>query len=277
MKYLRPAFFIIGERKCGTSSLYRYLLEHPAVLPCKLKEPQFFVKKPWRIWWNIKQYYALFPPTDYNGDISVEWPELDKHGKIYFETLHYERIENQDYITGEASAETFHRANPRIVKHFLPKVKLIAMLRNPVERAYSHYRMLERFRADGRSTRVPLNSFEYDMSVEMDKIRVGKKGFFLSPSLYINNLERWTKVFPENQLFVIRTEDMEAPESANQVMSDLCRFLNIPEHDFSKVLQNRYNKAPKKQIPFTIAKELSTFFKPYNFALESYLDRKLHW
>jgi hypothetical protein len=277
MKYLKPAFFIIGERKCGTSSLYRYLLEHPNVLPCKLKEPQFFVKKPWRIWWNIKQYYALFPTVDYQGDITVQWPELDKTGNIFFETLNYERLENQTYLTGEASAETFHRANPRILKHFLPDIKLIVMLRNPVERAYSHYRMLERFRAEGRSTKVPLTNFAYDMRAEMNAIKVGKKGFFLSPSLYIQNLERWTKVFSKDQLFVIRTEDMEMPKQANQLMSDLCQFLNLPDHDFSPVLHNRYNKAPKKQIPPTIAKELSAFFKPYNYALESYLGRKLHW
>jgi hypothetical protein len=42
MTHLRPHFFIIGERKCGTSSVYRYLVAHPHVLPGRLKEPNFF-------------------------------------------------------------------------------------------------------------------------------------------------------------------------------------------------------------------------------------------
>ena len=57
MQYLRPSFFIIGERKCGTSSLYRYLIAHPNVLPCQLKEPNFFGKGAEYVNENIEDYW----------------------------------------------------------------------------------------------------------------------------------------------------------------------------------------------------------------------------
>lgn len=274
--YLKPEFFIIGERKCGTSSLYRYLIAHPNVLPCKQKEPQFFTKKPWHIWWNIKKYYALFPPKESQGKVSVDWPELDANGQLYIESLEFDRDAKLSYITGEASANTFYKANPRIIKHFLPDVKLILMLRNPVERAFSHYRMTMRFQQEGRKV-APLTSFSLDMHREMDLVRKGKKGNFISPGLYIQRLPTWIDVFGQERLFIIRTEDMDKPKKAHKILLELCDFLGLPAWDFSPVLRKRYNQAPRQNVPPDISKSLGFFYKPYNQALEDLLGRKMRW
>ena len=277
MKYLRPSFLIIGERKCGTSSLYRYLLAHPNVLPCKLKEPQFFVRKPWDIWWSQHKYYRLFPTEDYQGNIEIEWPELDKHGQLYTEKLSFERQPNQHYITGEASAETFFRGKPQIVRRYLPDAKLILMLRNPVERTFSHYRMLERYKLAGRQLKVPISTFEADMKKGMERIQKGEKDFFLSPSIYYPTLKKWLNIYTKDQIYIIRTTDLTNPNMATQVMKELGTFLNLPNYDFSSILQQQFNKAPSKAIPSGVGEELTQFFKPYNERLETLLDRKMYW
>ena len=276
MEYMRPSFFIIGERKCGTSSLYRYLLQHPNVLPCQVKEPQFFTRKPWQIWWNIKKYYALFPSVDYVGDAELHWPDLDEAGRLYEREITVGRKRGEFYITGEASANTFFAAKPRIIKHFMPTIKLIVAFRNPAERCFSHYRMLERFKEEGRKV-AELIDFETDMIREMDRVRKGRRGNLISPGCYVQQLEKWLKVFPREQIFVVQTEDLEESGSAQKVMEQLCDYLELPPFDFSTHLSERFNKAPKSTMPKKMRKKLGQFYAPYNQALEDLLQRKFSW
>lgn len=274
--FIKPAFFIIGERKCGTSSLYRYLLDHPNVLPCQKKEPQFFTQPPWYIWWNIKKYYALFPKLGNQGSVTLNWPELDAEGQLYQESVEFLQKPGQTYITGEASANTFYSAHPRIVKHFLPEVKLILLLRNPVDRAFSHYRMLERFNREGKNV-GRISGFALDMQWEMDRVRKGRKARVLSPGLYVQRLPAWIRVFGRDHLFIIRTEDLDKKKKAKKIMRDLCQFLELPAWDFSATLQTRYNQAPAEQMSNEIREILHFFYKPYNQALEDLLGRKMNW
>jgi hypothetical protein len=276
MKYLKPHFFIIGERKCGTSSLYRYLLDHPQVLPCRVKEPQFFTKPLWKLPLAWRKYQALFPAVNHKGQITLNWPELDKDGHLFTETVQFEQQPGINYFTGEASVNTFFAANPRVVKFFLPQVRLIVMLRDPVSRVFSHYRMLERFKVEGRKTQQ-LRSFDLDMREEMDRVRKGHRTSLIGPSLYIQQLERWWRVFPKTQLLVLRMEDFADVTKAAMVMEEVCTFLGLPAHDFGSILNRQFNKAPSAPVPSPIAEELRHFFEPYNQVLEDRLDRKMNW
>ena len=185
MQHLLPSFFIIGERKCGTSSLYRYLVSHPNVLPCKVKEPHFFTKPLWKMLLGFKKYKRLFPAIKTDGDLQFEWPELDENGQLFTETVTVERKEGVKYITGEASVNTFFYANPKIVRRFLPEVKIILVLREPAERTFSHYRMLQRFKKEGRKT-MPISDFATDMQREMQRVKNGETSAVLSPSNCLN-------------------------------------------------------------------------------------------
>jgi len=89
MQFLRPSFFIIGERKCGTSSLYRYLIAHPNVLPCQLKEPNFFGKGATYANENIRDYWGLFPEKEATEAIQFDWPELNPQGILYHEAVSF--------------------------------------------------------------------------------------------------------------------------------------------------------------------------------------------
>jgi hypothetical protein len=275
MKHLLPSFFIIGERKCGTSSLYRYLVAHPNVLPGKVKEPDLFSKPWWKVLWGFSKYKALFPAVNASGNIELNWPELDDKGQLYNETVTIERKEGVNYITGEASVNTFYYANPQLVKKLLPGVKIILMLREPAERAFSHYRMHERFKKEGRKSMVR-TSFEADIREEVRKINQGEDSLFLGPSIYVKKLPQWLNIFGKDRLMIIRSEDLKAPATASLVMKEVFDFLALPPFEMGDMLTQRFNVAPPKKMPEDIRRELETFFEPYNQQLEALLGHKLY-
>ncbi|KAA3629911.1 MAG: hypothetical protein DWQ02_18430 [Bacteroidetes bacterium] len=275
MKHLRPSFFIIGERKCGTSSLYRYLVAHPQVLPCKVKEPDLFSKPWYKIALGFRNYKKLFPAVDESGNIEFIWPELDEKGQLFNETITVERQEGVNYITGEASVNTFYYANPRILNRLLPGIKIILMLREPAERAFSHYRMHERFRKEGRKS-MAKTDFVTDIRLEMKKVQQGEDSLFLGPSIYMKKLPKWLNIFGRDRLFVIRSEDLQQPEKAVGIMEQLFDYLQITEFDLREMLNQRFNVAPPKQMPEDIREELQAFFAPYNQQLNEFLGLHLY-
>src|SRR5437660_11101224 len=114
---LLPDFLIIGTQKGGTTSLYNYLIEHPGIGPAYTKEIHFF---------NL------------NFSRGPAWYRAQFPSRL---TRYYaEYIQKTPYITGEASPYyLFHPQAPMRAARYVPKVKLLAILRNPVDRAYSQY------------------------------------------------------------------------------------------------------------------------------------------
>ena len=274
--YIKPSFFIVGERKCGTSSLYRYLIEHPNVLPGEKKEPDLFSKPIWKILPKYNAYKKLFPLKNSTEPAVLQWPELDENGHLFAEEIKYNRKEGVEYITGEATAHTFYYANPLWVRLLLPKVKIVIMFRNPSDRTFSHYKMMARFVREGRRFE-PLLPFAAEMQNAMSQVNNNVAHLILSPSIYINKLKSWEKVFGKENIMVIRTEDLNEPDLANEVMESLCFFLGLPSYDFSAILNKRFNQAPSSTMDNDVRQELQSFFRPYNTALEEHLGRSFHW
>ncbi|MEM7374492.1 MAG: sulfotransferase [Bacteroidota bacterium] len=273
--YIHPSFFIIGERKCGTSSLYRYLVDHPNVLPCKWKEPQFFSKDSDYIEEHIEEYFQLFPLREANEDIEFVWPELNQQGILYHEDVRIKREKGLQYVSGEASANTFHEVDPAIVFRYLPNIKLIVLLRDPVARAHSHHRMFQRFREEGRAFAMDTGSFEADMEKEILKLREGKHSEFLSPGIYIRNLQKWGSVFPSSQIKVLFNHDLLTHPQA--VMDTLLDWLEYPSYDYGPLLQKKFNQAPPARMPERIKYLLQDFYAPFDRELAAYLKRNLPW
>lgn len=277
MNYIRPSFFIIGERKCGTSSLYRYLVQHPNILPCALKEPNFFGKGESYVPANIAKYWSLFPPVHSEEDRTFIWPELNEAGILYEEEVSVQRVKNRHYITGEASANTFYEVAPSLVKTYLPNVKLIILLRHPVDRAFSHHRMYQRFQEEGRKLAFTVHSFEEDVVAEMTAIKAGKSGQYLSPSIYLPSLKKWVDVFGKAAIRIYFTEDLRLPKQAAIVLADLQNFLELPLYDYGDFLEKHFNRAPSAQFSTELRQRLGQFFQPYNQALFDYLNLPNRW
>ena len=114
---MMPDFIIIGTQKGGTTSLYRYLIDHPNIAPIYIKEPHYF---------------------DIHFHKGIGW--YRSHFPTAVEKYYARHVEKHDLITGEASPYyLFHPRAPQRVAKTLPKAKLIILLRNPVDRAYSQY------------------------------------------------------------------------------------------------------------------------------------------
>ncbi len=275
---LLPSFFIIGERKCGTSSLFRYLVAHPDVLPGKLKEPDFFSHSPDYIRKHWNDYLTLFPPAKGTAPVALHWPELDARGRLYEEVVWYERQPGRCYITGEASANTLEMGQPEVVRSLLPEVKLIVLVREPVARTFSHYRMYRRFQAEGRPLGFTVGSFEEDVRREMEAVRAGQApGPLLGPSLYVRHLRRWLDVFGPDRLRVWFTEHLAEPRTAGQTLDEILAYLELAPFDYSALVRKWYNRAPAAILPKGIEKELRDFFAPWNEALADLLHAKLPW
>ena len=114
-----PDFVIIGAMKSGTTSLYDFLIKHPAIAPAAKKEVMYF--STWYKYKLGKLWYRSNFPTNLS------------RSAFYKKTT-------QRLLSGEASPPyLFYPMVPGRMKGVLPDVKLIVILRNPVDRAYSHY------------------------------------------------------------------------------------------------------------------------------------------
>ena len=275
---IKPSFYIIGERKCASSSFYRYLLEHQEILPCQVKEPQFFSQAKNVIQENIKDYFSLYPSLEYQGDIVFEWPELNKTGKLIHEKITIERNPEISYITGEASANTFSEVEPGLLFEYLPDIHLIVIMRDPIERAFSHHKMFLRFQNEGRDLAFKVNDFLTDIKNEISKI--GQEGFlgeFVEPGLYLKNLKKWHSIYPKSQFTILQSKALSNPIELKSILADTCRKLSISPYQDFNFIDRKFNVAPKSEIPKEAKNLLKSYYKVHNEALANYLGNDLYW
>jgi hypothetical protein len=256
---LLPDFVIISVERGGTTSLYRYITAHPCVDPAFRKEVHYFDLNftqglPW--------YRAHFP---------TRW----RAGWVLARRRH--RL-----LTGEASPYyLYHPHVPDRIRETLPEVRLIALLRNPVERAYSHYQL------NRRQGKEPL-SFEEAIGSEEERLRgeyqrlVDEAGYYsekhykfgyLTRGVYVDPLRRWRERFPAERLLVLRSEDLY--RDPRETLSQVYRFLGLPEWEPSHF--KPYNQKPYSEIDPKTRQKLLDYFEPHNRRLYEYLGRDFGW
>lgn len=276
MNRMKPSFFIIGERKCGTSSLFRYLCSHPQILPGRLKESNFFRNSMSYIDKYLDQYYELFPSLDDKEAIN-HWPELDENGEVFHTDLVFPIKDGVKYQTGEGSANVFSTVDPRKLKKHLPDIKLILILRDPVERAFSHHAMHQRFKKEGRSGFQWVTSLKTSLFFERMVMKFGIDGPYISPGRYVVYLKNWLKYFPLEQFFILEMTDLSSVEKANSILNKLGAFLGIDYHDYSSILSKKFNVSGAGSMHPELALKLGNFYKSYDLELEELLNRKFTW
>ena len=256
---IKPDFIIIGAQKCGTSSLFYYLSSHPFVKPSQKKEIRFF---------------------DRYGHLGLNW--YKGNFPSYFEKKLFKIKNGQSFVTGEAtSSYIFHPSVPKIISKQLPKVKIIAMLRNPVDRAYSHYNMIRRIGKENLDFEEAIEREKSRISGEENKITKNLNYFsiplnyyaYLSHGLYVNYLKNWLKYFPKEQIQLSTMEELES--NPMDVYKQFTRFLQIPDwspSEFPKKNWGEYNKMNDKT-----RKRLVKFFENSNLELYQLLGRKFDW
>lgn len=184
-------FLIIGAQRGGTQSFYDYLLQHPSVVPAIQPDLHFFDQHYDRgLAWYISQFPLL------SGYYGAKRPE--------------------GCITGEASPFYFHHplVAERIRLH-CPNAKLIVLLRNPTDRAYSHFRQAVRLGKEQFSFSMALKVEAKRMEKGMQRLRDNPELYaernlfnsYISHGLYAQQIKRWKSVFPEQQLLFVRSEE----------------------------------------------------------------------
>ena len=254
-----PDFIIIGGKKCGTSSLYNYLAEHPNIIPAFRKEVHFFDGAGER---RTFLYRAYFPTR------------LSKRGAV--------RERGAGFITGEATPYyLFHPLVPARVRSIVPRARLIAMLRNPVDRAYSHYHHEVRSGTEKLSFEEAIERETERLSGEQERmIRDGdydslsrRRYSYLSRGIYVDQLRNWKSHFPKEQLLILRSEDLFA--DPRMILERTLSFLDLPpleREEYSKDNKGSYSDMDRSTRDYLV-----DYFKPHNERLQELLGRDFGW
>ena len=220
----RPNFLVIGAYKSGTTSLDRYLRQHPEVFLPAVKEPNYFA--------TIGAEESDRPTSP--GTIA----DRDRYVRL-FDGVRDERA------IGEVSPEYLvHPAAAAAIATELPEVRLIAVLRNPVERAYSDFLMYLR---DGREQL----DFAGALAAQDERSQRGDPtGHYVDTGFYGAHLQRFYDRFDRDQLRVHLFEELASDPKA--LLCDLFGFLGVDpsfvptdtgEHNVSGVPRNAAQKA----------------------------------
>ncbi|MEM1167810.1 MAG: tetratricopeptide repeat protein [Cyanobacteria bacterium P01_H01_bin.35] len=243
-----PNFLVIGVKKGGTTSIYHYLIQHPQILPTIKKEIDF-----WSFYFHrgLDWYQAHFPVI----------PESEK------------------FLTGEASPSYFDDPNtPTRLFHFFPKIKLIVLLRNPVDRTISNYYHEVRSNAENMSVEEVIN-YRLEKLIKISSSLVKEKdywnyqGDYIGSSVYLDWLKKWLNIFPREQLLILPSEEFYSDPKTT--MKQVFNFLGLPDYQ----IQNypKLNAGSYTSISEALRQKLSDYFQPHNQRLEEYLGMKFNW
>ncbi len=256
-----PDFLIIGGQRCGTTSLYRYLARHPAVVSAVL---------------NKGVHYF-----DTNYDKGPNWYRSHFPSDPY-KALVARRRSVSRVITGEGSPYyAFHPLAAARIADVLPSVKAILILRDPVTRAHSHHthelargfeslpfeEALEREeeRLAGEEERMKSDPSYYSFSHQHHS--------YVARGRYLEQIERWLNFFPRDQLMIVDADDLFAEPDAT--FRSVLRFLELEElslDSYEKLNAHSYSSMSDQARSFLEAR-----FEEPDRALGAFLGRDLGW
>jgi hypothetical protein len=223
-----PDFLIIGAQKAGTTALYAYLLQHPAITGPSWKEVSFFDRHYAR---GEAWYRGNFPNT------------LRGRG--------VRRRTGVDPLVGEASPSyVFHPSAPERAAALVPDARLVVLVRNPVDRAYSQYHHEVSLGREPLSFEQALAQEGARMRGELERMRdpayfshAWWNFTYVSRGLYAEQLERWLAAFPREHLLVVPSDDLL--EHPAETYARVLEFLGAPPHrlaSYPRVFAREYSE-----------------------------------
>jgi Sulfotransferase domain len=249
-----PSALLVGPRRTGTTSLYKTLRRHPNIRGASRKEIKFFDCNYFR---GMEWYQGFFPRKS----------TLDSRNAIAIEASPY---------------YSFHPLAAERIKQHFPDIKIIFTLRNPIDRAYSHYQMNYQLGVE------TLPTFEQAVAAEEDRLAGEERRIlqddeyplfthmhlsYLAQGIYADMLSRWFDVFPREQILVINSEEFFS--SMPEIFDRMIAFLRLPQW----VLNVTKNANPGSYHPMAedTRHKLVEFYLPHNLRLKELLGRDFGW
>jgi len=254
-----PDFLIIGAQKAATTALYAYLRWHPGITGPSFKEVSFFDRHYVR---GETWYRAHLPASP------RLWLAKLRHGSWP--------------LVGEASPSyLFHPLAPERVASLMPAAKLIAVLRNPVDRAFSHYQHEVALGREELSFEEALDQEDARMQGELERMVRDPEYFshawwsytYAARGRYADQLERWFAAFPRDQVLVLISEELLQEPAENYART--LDFLGAGRHElssFPRIFARKYDE----MSPATRERLENDFAEP-NRRLAELLSRDLPW
>lgn len=245
-----PTFLIIGAQKGGTTSLHEYLGEHPLVSPPTTKEVHYF---------------------DHSYHRGDAWYRA-----------HFRVPSRPDEISGESTPYyLFHPRVPELVAGDLPGRKLIVILRDPIDRAFSHHNHelalgYEDLPFEQAIAREP-SRLEGEEERILDDPRYRSFSHqhhsYLARSRYAEQLERWFRHADRDQFLILSAEDLF--QDPHSVLAETQRFLGL-EADMPADVTPR-NARTYAPIPEDVRERLRSELEPHNRRLYELVGRDFGW
>ena len=250
-----PDFVIIGAQKSGTSSLFAYLAEHPDVVASVKKEVHYF---------------------DMNYRRGPNWY------RAHFPSEAEREVGGRHALSGEATPYyLFHPLAPQRLAATLPEARLVVLLRNPVDRAHSHYQHEVRFgredlsfdeaiAAEPSRTAGERERLAGDNRYHSEEIR---RHAYLARGRYAEQLEDWFAHFDQEQILILGTEAFhDEPEA---VYSEVLRFLQLDDHQLNSY--PRHLAGSYSDMRGETRAQLIEYFRPYNEKLYGMTNMRYNW
>jgi Sulfotransferase domain len=257
---MRPGFLIVGAQRCGTTSLYRALSQHPAVLKAVLhKGVHYFDTQYGR---GMGWYRAHFP--------------LKAHGR------RVKRATGMTPLTFESSPYyMFHPLAAERIARDLPGVKLLVLVRDPVERAYSAH-------AHESARGFEPESFERALDLEGERLEGEVQRIVADPAYvslshqhhayrergkYSDQLSRLERLFGRDRIHVVDSGDwFTTPEP---VYASVLEFLGLARAGYPTF--DRHNARPRAPMTPALRAALQHYFAPYDERLADWLGHQPSW
>ena len=253
-----PDFVIIGAQRSGTTSLYSFVIQHPSIAPASSKELHYFSVR------------YKFGEQWYRSNFPTNWTRR----RFYKKT-------NQKLLSGEASPTyLFYPMVSNRMKEMLPDVKLIVILRNPVDRAYAHF-----------NARRNSETLSFEKAIELEEERCAgererliqdpdfvpihyRNHSYLARGVYADQLEDWFKHYSKKQFLILATEDFR--KNSQQTLDRVFDFLEVPPFQV-ETLRDLNVGNYKERMNEDTRKLLIKYFKPHNERLSKLLQCSFDW
>ena len=251
-----PDFLVIGAKRCGTTSLYQHLPEHPCISKSPHDNMGFFNDN---FHLGVNWYKSFFPTTFTRKKIKSKFGDF-----LAFDVT-------TKYMEEESTANNVYQTKPNM--------KIIIILRNPVDRAYSQYHLSVRQTAERRSfedvveenmNRLNKESHEH---YEIKPKFSAKEDNYLKKGLYALQLRYWLKIFPRENILIVSTEEFESNQQI--IYNKIFEFLNISKFEVKNTKKmEKGNYPPMKSETRNL---LLDYFRSHNHELFELINIKFDW